>query len=195
MVTRDEVSLFYEHVKRLCAVVARRQGCAFIALSKSHGLPGIEDIELLAGEALGVPAPKADHWFARIPSVDDGWQLSLLDGRGVPPPGAVSYLVRFHQTTPVLRIDLDRVYWQVTLRGANAEETAAREAELFQRLDYACHDQRSFGYPYPIKAGHDRASLTEAERVALRKQVIDSAVAAGMSRRLFRNASVATGHG
>ena len=195
MVSRDEVSLFYEHVKRLCAAQARRSGCAFIALSKSHGLPGIEDIEQLAAEALGVPARAAEHWFARLPTVGDGWELSLLDGRGVPPPGAVSYLVRFHQTTPVLRLDLDRAYWEESLRGATESETAAAEASLFERLDYACHDQRCFGYPYPIKAGHDRASLTEPERVALRKQVIDSAVAAGMSRRLFRSAAVATGHG
>ena len=39
------------------------------------------------------------------------------------------------------------------------------------------------------------ASMTKAERVALRKQVIDAAVRAGMRRSLFRDASRATGHG
>ena len=73
--------------------------------------------------------------------------------------------------------------------------TQANERRLFEDLDYASHDQRCFGYPYPIKAAHDRASMTKTERVALRKQVIDAAVRAGMRRSLFRDASRATGHG
>ena len=70
----------------------------------------------------------------------------------------------------------------------------ANEMRIFQDLDYASHDQRCYGYPYPIKAGHDRASLTEAERVALRKMIIAAAVSAGMKRSLFRSAAAATGH-
>ena len=80
------------------------------------------------------------------------------------------------------------------IEGADDGETQANEQRLFQDLDYASHDQRCFGYPYPIKAAHDRASMTQAERTALRKQVVDAAVRAGMRRSLFRDASRATGH-
>ena len=69
------------------------------------------------------------------------------------------------------------------------------ETKIFEDLDYASHDQRSYGYPYPIKAAHDRASLTQAERIALRKQIIDAAVRSGMKRSLFRDVSKSTGHG
>jgi hypothetical protein len=87
-----------------------------------------------------------------------------------------------------MRLDLDARYWD--------ETTASRsnEQHLFQNLDYAGHDQRCFGYPYPIKAAHDRASLSQQERVTLRKQVVDAAVGAGLKRTLFRDAAQATGH-
>ncbi len=187
MVSRDEVSLFHEHLKRLLAVEAYAAGTAFIAISKSHGLPGIEEVESLAAEALGVPPREAEHWFLRLPDHSTSGGLPLTAGRHVPPPGAVSFLVRFHRTTPVLRIDVDQTYWREHLAGTGDER-------LFSWLDYAAHDQRCFGYPYPIKAAHDRASLTKKERIALRKQLIDAAAAAGMNRRLFRSPSIATWH-
>lgn len=195
-VNKGESSLFHEHLKRLCCVVARRKGKGFFALSKSHGLPGIESLEDLAREVQGRPRGEAaEHWYLRIPIQDqDGWALSLAEGRHLPPPGAVSYLVRFHRTTPTLRLDMDREYWHQRVRGATEAETCANERRIFENLDYACHDQRCYGYPYPIKAGHDRASLTNAERVALRKQIIDAAVRAGMKRSLFRESSLAAGH-
>jgi hypothetical protein len=118
----------------------------------------------------------------------------MASERNLPPPGAVTYLVRFHRTTPVLRVDIDRAAWIASLRAENADVTAAREAAWFSQLDHACHDQRSYGYPYPIKAGHDQASLTQERRIGLRRQIIDTAVAAGMKRSLFRDASMATGH-
>jgi hypothetical protein len=88
----------------------------------------------------------------------------------------------------VLRIDFDAAYW------ADRLNNEVSMCKVFEALDYCSHDQRCFGYPYPVKAGHDRASLTEAERVALRKQLIDEAVRAGLKRSLFRDASAATGH-
>jgi hypothetical protein len=45
----------------------------------------------------------------------------------------------------------------------------AAEAEMFSQLDYSSHDQRAYGYPYPIKACHDRVRLSMAERSALKK--------------------------
>ncbi|SIO63280.1 hypothetical protein SAMN05444166_7299 [Singulisphaera sp. GP187] len=195
-VTRTDLSLFQEHLKRLCCVEARSRGVGFFALSKSHGLPSMELIEELAREHQGLDRGKpAEHWFLRIPTIElDGWESQLVEGRRIPPQGAISYLVRFHRTTPVLRLDMDRDYWIRCVRGEVGEQTLANEQRIFENLDYSGHDQRCFGYPYPIKAGHDRASLTKAERVALRKQIIDAAVRAGMKRSLFRDASQATGH-
>jgi hypothetical protein len=190
LVTRRDVSLFYEHLKRLCCVEARRRGVVLIGLSKSHGLPGIEYIEEAAREVAGAARSEPpEHWYLKVPFQDvDGWMLPSTEGRRVPPAGAVTYLVRLHRNVPVLRVDFDARYWDEHLR----DDQQVRE--LFQSLDYCAHDQRCYGYPYPVKAGHDRASLTDAERVALRKQLVDEAVRAGLKRSLFRDASSATGH-
>lgn len=184
-------SLFYEHVKRLCCVEAQARDIGFFALSKSHGLPAMNLIEGFAAEALGVTAGKiAEHWFMRLPMPDvDAWMFSLSEGRSLPPVGAVTYLLRLHRNTPVLRLDVDREFWETRLRN-----DPATESKVFADLDYCGHDQRAYGYPYPIKACHDRARLSEAERTALKKQIMDAAVAAGMKRHLFRDVSAATGH-
>jgi hypothetical protein len=195
-VTRRDVSLFYEHLKRLCCVRAHQRGIGFFAISKSHGLPAIELLEDLARAKAGLPAAaQAEHWYLRIPTAaDDGWVMTQLHERQVPPIGAVSYLVRFHRNVPVLRLDVDRRFWDEHVRSDDDDITRQREAAIFEHLDYASHDQRSYGYPYPLKSGHDRASLTQAERAAFRRQVIDAAIAVGMRRSLFRDASIATGH-
>jgi hypothetical protein len=196
LVTRRDVSLFYEHVKRLCCVAASERNVGFFALSKSHGLPSIELIEKLAQQKLQpIDNSKAEHWFLRLPVPGhDKWAFGLAEGRNLPPIGAVTYLVRFHRSIPVLRLDMDREYWSRSVLGSNEAATTVNERRIFQLLDYACHDQRCFGYPYPIKAGHDRASLTAQERHVLRKQIIDAAVEQGLKRSLFRDASLATGH-
>jgi len=196
-VSRPDESLFYEHLKRLCCVQARKRGTAFLALSKSHGLPHIETIEELARDERELEQGQvAEHWYLRLPLPGlDQWEFSLISGRRLPPPGAVTYLFRLHRTTPVMRLDTDLTFWRSHVQGETAEQTQANECRIFEDLDYASHDQRCYGYPYPIKAAHDRASLTQSERVALRKQIIDAAVKAGMKRSLFRDASRATGHG
>ena len=196
LVPRKDVSLFYEHLKRLCCVEARTRGVGLFALSKSHGLPAIERLEEIAGEKVGVPQRgRAEHWYLRLPVPGiDTWKFPLADGRQLPPPGAVTYLIRFHRNVPVLRLDMDLEFWRTRVHRDTEVETRGNERMLFQDLDYACHDQRCFGYPYPIKAGHDRASLTAPERAALRKQIVDAAVGAGLRRSLFRDASMATGH-
>ena len=164
-------------------------------LFQSHGLPGISLIEQLAREALELETPgPAEHWFLRLPTVEiDKWETSITDGRTLPPLGAVSYLVRFHRNTPVFRLDLDRVFWQEHLLGPTEDDTEQVKLPCLS-ASIASHDQRCYGYPYPVKAAHDRASLTKQERVVLRKQIIDAAVKMGMRRNLFRDASQATGH-
>lgn len=190
---REEQSLFFEHLRRYCCVRARVRGVIFAALSKSHGLPTNLRIEEAARERLGGSDP--EHWFLRFPSPQrDGWTFLAEDGPRIPPIGAVSYLVRLHRTTPIMRLDLDEVYWLDQIQGETPESTLDNERRLFALLDFASHDQRCFGYPYPIKAAHDRASLTEAERLTFRKQVIEAAVAAGMRRSTFKDPSQLTGH-
>ena len=189
-------SLFFEHLKRLCCVAALEADVGFLALSKSHGVRSVELLEELAIEKFGLsPGTAAEHWFLRIPTpLVDSWETPLSEGRTLPPVGAMSYLVRLHRSTPVMRLDVDLYWWQARLQGASALETREREIRLFEDLDRCSHDQRSYGYPYPVKAGHDRASLSEPERVALRKQIVDAAVRAGMKPSLFRSASRATRH-
>lgn len=191
MVTRHDLSLFYEHLKRLCCVRARERGIALFTISKSHGLPSIELIEGLACDKLGVDRKKtAEHWFLRMPIPGiDGWELPLIEGRQIPPVGAVSYLFRLHCNTPVMRLDMDREWWEERIRG-NPET----ERKIFSELDYGGHDQRAYGYPFPIKACHDRTRLSNAERLVMKKQIIDAAVDQGMKRSLFRDVSMATGH-
>ncbi|MFB3852586.1 MAG: DNA double-strand break repair nuclease NurA [Vicinamibacterales bacterium] len=186
-VHRERQSLFFEHLRRFCCVRARERGVVFAALSKSHGLPSGIRLEDAARERLG--GADAEHWYIRVPdAAHDGWSMFPEDGPRVPPPGAVTYLVRFHRSTPIMRIDLDARL----SKGAPADP--AEEDRLFEVLDYAGHDQRCFGYPYPVKAAHDRTSLSQHEKVALKKQVIDAALRAGLKRSLFRDASQATGH-
>ena len=119
----------------------------------------------------------------------DEWELPLIEGRQIPPVGAVSYLFRLHRNTPVMRLDMDRVWWEESIR-----ENPNAELQVFSELDYCGHDQRAYGYPFPIKACHDRTRLSMAERLVMKKQIIDSAVAQGMKRSLFKDVSMATGH-
>jgi hypothetical protein len=81
---------------------------------------------------------------------------------------------------------MDMGFWCDNVRGATAEETSANEHCIFGSLDYLTHDQRCYGYPYPLRAAHDRALLTAVDREAMRAQIIDAAVRAGMKRSLFR---------
>ena len=191
LVKTTDQSLFYEHIKRLCCVEAREREIFFLTISKSHGFPSMELIEEFSAQVLkkggGVIA---EHWYLRLPlpNIDD-WTFSLAQERRIPPVGAVSYLFRLHKNTPIMRLDMDFEVWNQRLRDKGKEEE-----KLFSELDYTSHDQRAFGYPYPIKASHDRSRLTKMERSALRKQIIDAAVAAGLKRALFRDVSSATGH-
>ena len=196
LVTRKDASLFYEHLKWLCCVKALEKGVGFFALSKSHGLASIEVLENLVKAKSPYPVHnRPEHWYLRLPikGIDD-WGFSLAEGRSLPPEGAVTYLFRFHANTPVMRLDMDVEYWKKVIGSKNLPEGIEVEKTIFEDLDFSSHDQRSFGYPYPLKSGHDRASLTQAERVSFKKQVISAAIAAGMNPSAFRDASLATGH-
>lgn len=186
-VQRKGESLFFEHLRRFCCVRARQRGIVFGALSKSHGLSSGIRLDDAANEKLGTPS--AEHWFWRVPEKHvDEWSPVPADGTRIPPVGATTYIVRLHRNAPLMRLDIDAHYWQTNLK------STVEERRLFETLDYAAHDQRCFGYPYPIKAARDRASLSQQERVVLKKQVVEAAVGAGLKRSLLRDSSYATGN-
>ena len=134
-------------------------------------------IEAYARDVLGGPADEiAEHWFFRLPVPEiDAWTFSPVEGRVVPPPGAITYLFRLHRNTPVMRLDIDRERWEIQLK-----DDPDAEAQMFRDLDYCGHDQRAYGYPYPIKACHDRVRLSEVE---VEVEVEDSAAAASSKER------------
>ncbi|GLI06715.1 hypothetical protein YDYSG_27450 [Paenibacillus tyrfis] len=187
---KSDEGLFFEVLKRYCCKMATEKGIGFFAVSKSHNLPHMEKIE---AEILNNGSN--EHWFFRIPNhEEDEWEPEFLGKRSIPPIGAITYIFRLHKTTPPLRLDMDKAYWNEYIKHDNKQTMKNNEIQLFRDLDFASHDQRCFGYPYPIKASHDIVSLTKAEREAFRKQVIDAAERIGLSRRNFIDASLQTGH-
>lgn len=183
--------LFFELMKRYCCCLARRKGIGFFALAKSHGLPHIERIESLVRDEFGTD----HHWYLRLPDLrTDGFELSFLKGRGLPPVGAVTYIVRFYTTTSPLRLDMDEFFWRERIYDPDPSRMREKERAIFTELDFACHDQRAYGYPYPLKAAHDRVSLSQQTREELRRRVIDRARKAGLSALDFIPADRRTKH-
>lgn len=182
--------LFFELAKRYCCRLARENGVAFFALSKSHNIPHMDQLEELIKRK-----DYEDHWYLRIPTQEfDGFSPEFLGTRGIPPVGGMTYIFRLHKTTPPMRLDMDINYWRENIWHADKEIMTQREVQVFRDLDFASHDQRCYGYPYPIKASHDSVSLTQERRLTLRKQIIDMAESAGLKRRNFADASMLTGH-
>ena len=93
-----------------------------------------------------------------------------------------------------MRIDMDYDFWRNKIWNVDKEIMSQREKQMFRDLDFASHDQRCYGYPYPIKACHDMVSMTKEERAAFRKIVIDAAIQRGLKRKNFVDPSIQTGH-
>jgi hypothetical protein len=70
--------------------------------------------------------------------------------------------------------------------GQTSQGMVGNEQKMLDRMDYACHDQRCSGCPYPLRAARDRATLTSPERMTLRKQIVEAGLLAGSKRSLFR---------
>ena len=149
-------------------------------------MPHMDVIE----DMIKTKVPTGEHWFLRLPFETP----EFLKPRVLPPVGAVTYLFKLHKTTQPMRLDMDREYWKNNVWSEDEKLMSSREKQIFRDLDFASHDQRCYGYPYPIKACHDMVSLTDGERTALRKQVIDEAVKAGLKRKNFVDPSILTGH-
>lgn len=181
-------ALFFEIAKRYACTLAMEKGFIYISLSKSHNLPYMDLIEQMIAEKFKTN----EHWFFRISSGNE--YSDLIGKRQIPPIGAVTYIFRLHKTTQPMRLDVDLNWWNSNVLDPDPDIIRKREIQMFRDIDFASHDQRCYGYPYPIKACHDVASLTNDERVALRKYVIDTAVAKGLKRKNFVDPSIPTGH-
>lgn len=187
----SKTALFFEIAKRYACKIARDKGIAFITLSKSHNMPRMDLIEEMVKQL----NPSGEHWFLRLPTKQQNEDIPTFVGsRSIPPYGAVTYLFKFHRTTQTMRLDMDYYFWKQKIWNEDKEIMSRNEKQLFRDLDFASHDQRCYGYPYPIKACHDMASLTKEERVAFRKLVIDRMVMKGLRRKNFIDPSVQTGH-
>ncbi len=183
--------LFFELVKRYCCQLARKRGSTFLALSKSHNIPHMDRIMEEIANKIG----EQEHWYLRIPTIEeDNFRPKFLGARGIPPVGGITYILRFHKNTPPMRVDLDKYYWKEKIWSDDSDLMLQREQKMFSDLDFTTHDQRSYGYPYPVKASHNNVSLTNAEKEALRKQIIDAAERAGLKRQNFTDISLLTGH-
>lgn len=184
-------TLFFEIAKRYACKVGRDMGIAYFTISKSHNMPQMDLIEDMVKQVV----PSGEHWFLRIPVTSVGEkELEFIGKRKLPPVGAVTYFFKFHKTTQPMRLDMDYEFWVDHIWSEDKNVMSAREKQIFRDLDFASHDQRCYGYPYPIKACHDMVSLTKDERVAMRKQIIDAAVKAGLKRKNFIDPSILTGH-
>lgn len=190
-VGRPDASLFYEHLKRFCCLEAHRKKIGLLFLSANHGVVEAKLLENLAREKSSAPpdAP-VEHCYFRfpVPKVDE-WQGTLTEKYRIPPVGAVTYLFWLHKNYPAYRLDVDRDYWLDFVYGNTDAETERNEQKLFETMDYLCHEQRSFGFPYPLHAVKNRVAMSRAERAGLRKQIIDRCVENGMKRALFREAN------
>ena len=190
MVT-SKSTLFFEIAKRYACKLGRDTGITYLTISKSHNMPHMDLIEDMVNQK----APTGEHWFMRLPVSQIGEaKLDFLGTRTIPPIGAVTYIFKLHKTTQPMRLDMDFTFWKEHIWSDNKDEMKSKEVQLFRDLDFASHDQRCYGYPYPIKACHDMVSLTNDERVALRKQIIEEAVKAGLKRKNFVDPSILTGH-
>lgn len=182
-----QMTLFFEVFKRYACVKARECGMAYFTLSKSHNMPHMDTIESLIMEKFA----SKEHWFLRV---SNSVSSKLLDDRAIPPRGAVTYIFNFHQNQQPMRIDMDADFWKKHFYSKDKDKMQATEIQFFRDMDCASHDMRCYGYPYPIKASHDMVSLTDAEREALRKQIIDRGVANGLKLKNFIDPSFTTGH-
>jgi hypothetical protein len=152
-----------ELLKRALVCRANAQGTAVVALCKSHNIPNGDLIARRLREERGL----TDHWCLRLPSEALGEERpSWLAEKEVPPKLCVSYLLKFHATDFPMRVDLDADCWRERIGG-----DTGRERRFFEDLDYTCHDSRSYGYPYPLRAAHRRSALTRTERLALKDVV------------------------
>lgn len=166
-----------EIIKRFLICQANKQGSGIVALSKSHNIPNGDLIGRWAREKY----QHKDHWYLRLPSEALGEKpIRFLREKEIPPKLSVSYLLKFHNTSFPLRVDVDAVWWK-----KNIYKDVEAERGFFRDLDFTCHDVRSYGYPYPLHAAHRSASLTKQEKKTIRDILLQNAQSEGVLRGAF----------
>ena len=170
-------ALFFEIAKRYVCEYARIHGFRYLTLTKTHNIPYMGQIECEIQKRLHTNA----HWFLRMPAEAPGKsKFGFLGTRTIPPVGTVSYVVKFTSSTSPMRLDMSFGAWQQLVFCDDQEEQLRRERQLFRDLDFATHDRRCYGYPYPLKAARDKAVLTDKEREVLRRILVNEAARAGL---------------
>ena len=168
-------------LKRHLVTQAREQGVCAIALSKSSTFVGATEIAQLLTQHFD-----GTHWAYRFPIA--GEEPLGIEGLNLPPPGAVTYLVRFHRETPALRLDFDSRYWQAQ-GGDDWVKT------ILPQLDFCSHEARCFGYPYPLFAAHVRCSTTQDVQRAAKSRIFSGLRNAGFDPTEFEDIHTLLGMG
>jgi hypothetical protein len=182
----SESSLFFEHLKRLCCLRATERKICLLSISKSPAISSLSLLEKAALDKTGKNMGVAEHWYLRLPTSQDNWEFDLSESKNLPPQGAVTYLFRLHQQYPVMRLDIDEGYWNNYIYHISEKVLHENEQKLFEDIDYMSHDQRCYGYPYPLQAAQARTNLRETEKNNFRQHFVDIAVQNGLDRKLFQ---------
>ena len=186
---RTDHALLYEIARRFICECARKQGVHYMTVTKSLNFPNPEKLD---GE-ICKRLRSDEHWFLRLPAAALGENKpNLLGSRTIPPVGAVTYFFKAGPETRPLRLDMSLTAWRQNVFSADQEEQLRRERQLFRDLDFACHDRRCYGYPYPLKAAQNGAFLTEYDQAVLRRVFVNEAVKAGLYRENFTDAAAQT---
>ena len=116
-VQRDKQSLFFEHLRRFCCVEPGLAALLPAALSKST------DCRLACDSRKRLGRSSRRRARALVPACslmqhETAGRLWPPDGPRVPPVGAVTFLVRLHRSTPIMRLDLDARFWEEQMGGA-----------------------------------------------------------------------------
>lgn len=153
---------------------ARKKGTVVAGVSKSHTIPCGGLIADLAKSKFGV----ASHWFCRLPGYEgpEKRKLRILEGRRqIPPKNAVTYIFRFCEDMPVLRVDFDRIWWQEEILDDDMKEMKRKEVRIFREIDFLSHDARWYGYPCPLAFAHNLCTISGEGREFLMDQAMSIA--------------------
>jgi hypothetical protein len=157
-------------IRDVCAR-ARKKGTIVAGVSKSHTVPCWGLIADLAKFHFGGGC----HWFCRLPGDEgpEGKKLNILKGRRqIPPTNGVTYLFRFSDDMPVLRIDFDRIWWNRNILSKDKKRFKMNEIQLFQEIDFLSHDARWYGYPCPLSFAHLLSTIAGEGRELIVEQAV-----------------------
>lgn len=176
---------FRDYLLRDICYNARQKGIILAAISKTHTVPGSYLITKLASQ-LGFK----DHWYCRIPNVIvDKKELNLTESRiYIPPDLAVTYLVKFYNLMPTLRIDFDYFWWKKNIQDTNLDIQKQNEIKLFQDFDFMSHEARWYGYPCPPAFAHEDCVITWDQQLTVSDRVVEVGKSMGLDEKALMSA-------